>query len=508
MVRFLGGRVAEAHAQLFYKNELDLTGDLLRVFNTGDLKVALNKLVARGMEELRSHMGYAEAEQKALDDETKLTLWTRFTRSHVGLVQACNVARTGGLDASDCSDLIRLMGTIIEKWDQKKSIWARGEMEEKEKRRLPAPLPKEEEHVGWGSPLIAKVGSEKDKGRVSEGHRQEMVWGDHKEKDGNIRHPGFQDVQGLAGGVYEKVGPASHGQKQGDTWVDTTKKTPVLDEKGRPTGEYIREEYQGRMRADVSPLDILTKLGPYESLMPFAVSRGLLLKEAKPSFLYKGKTLESVVGKMERVFGYPVMGADISGTTADSTYVVERFGPTVGEHFDPVMYLLPFATIVAGGHHHLLEVAGTLTLYGVIDYTIGVYETLLPIPGTRSIEKSRFKKAVQEIKSYLAAATRACPNHMLVYWPEQGGSKPLGAVVGLPPEEWKKVAQLAPAGGASLWDLFLRISPNPSLPDIRDLMRNRNCKLENWLEVQKEIDRTTPKKPMVLPLRARAAGKF
>ncbi len=84
----------------------------------------------------------------------------------------------------------------------------------------------------------------------------------------------------------------------------------------------------------------------------------------------------STVNRMDRLFGL-VPAADISGTTTDSIYFMERFKTNAGE-LDPVYQLLPLATIVAGAHHSMLEVALSLSLNGIIDYRIGAYGTLFP----------------------------------------------------------------------------------------------------------------------------------
>jgi hypothetical protein len=98
----------------------------------------------------------------------------------------------------------------------------------------------------------------------------------------------------------------------------------------------------------------------------------------------------STVNRIDHVFGLVPL-ADISGTTTDSIYFTERFSAPTGG--DPVFYLLPLATIVAGGHHSILEVALSLTINNVIDYRIGFYSTLFPtrgggVPGAGAIRNA------------------------------------------------------------------------------------------------------------------------
>jgi hypothetical protein len=90
---------------------------------------------------------------------------------------------------------------------------------------------------------------------------------------------------------------------------------------------------------------------------------------------------------MDRMFGLP-RGADISGTTADSIFALDRTFTTEFEETEqefenirdslPLLQLLPLVTMVYAQHHTLLECAFTLTLNGYIDYSIGYYTTLWP----------------------------------------------------------------------------------------------------------------------------------
>lgn len=127
--------------------------------------------------------------------------------------------------------------------------------------------------------------------------------------------------------------------------------------------------------------------------------------------------------KIDKVFGLS-HGATISGTTTDNVFFFNRFSlvdrylgedPTVmdgrldkfllkyysfaggpkgvrfGERvtrnvpvprrnqiIDPILYILPLGAIVGEGHHSTIECALPLVLNGIIDYTVGEYETLFP----------------------------------------------------------------------------------------------------------------------------------
>jgi hypothetical protein len=81
-----------------------------------------------------------------------------------------------------------------------------------------------------------------------------------------------------------------------------------------------------------------------------------------------------ILYRIETAFGLRV-GATISGTTTDTLYFLKVLR---GLDLDPIFYLLPLATIVAPGHHSLIEAAMPLALHERIDYSIGLYSTLLP----------------------------------------------------------------------------------------------------------------------------------
>jgi len=96
--------------------------------------------------------------------------------------------------------------------------------------------------------------------------------------------------------------------------------------------------------------------------------RGIDLKQA---------TGKSTVRKIEDLFGLPV-GADISGTTADQVYFINRFCERCEIQFDPIFYVFPLASLVRPRHHSLVEVALTLSSVDIINYHVGFYSTLLP----------------------------------------------------------------------------------------------------------------------------------
>jgi hypothetical protein len=86
----------------------------------------------------------------------------------------------------------------------------------------------------------------------------------------------------------------------------------------------------------------------------------------------------STIYKLDKVFGL-MAAADISGTTTDNLFFINQFKQG---NLDPMFLLLPAATIVAGAHHSMLEVATALTLNDVCNYSVGLYTTMFPVKST------------------------------------------------------------------------------------------------------------------------------
>jgi len=107
----------------------------------------------------------------------------------------------------------------------------------------------------------------------------------------------------------------------------------------------------------------------------------------------------SSIKQIDRMFGL-MKGADISGTTADTVFAIEALWyhfhagtmKSGGEWTDKkiaawmedalrikeVLYLLPLVTMTYQVHHTLLECAFTLSINDYIDYSVGVYTSLVP----------------------------------------------------------------------------------------------------------------------------------
>lgn len=158
-----------------------------------------------------------------------------------------------------------------------------------------------------------------------------------------------------------------------------------------------------------------------------------------------------ITGKMDRVFGL-LRGATISGTTTDNIYFLRRYGQVVR---DPVNFLLPVGTIVAGGHHSLIEVALPLTINGLVDYRLGCYSTLFPDRAPRGTND----EAANIIRRVLHAWENRSENRlMLVYY--RGGSVD-GCLVCERPDEknqWKETFK----ADEKLMEEFTNVPPDPS----------------------------------------------
>jgi len=156
---------------------------------------------------------------------------------------------------------------------------------------------------------------------------------------------------------------------------------------------------------------------------------------------------DDITGKMDDVFGL-MPGATISGTTTDNIYFISKFALAVD---DPTLYLLPFGTIVSGGHHSLIEVALPLSVNGIIDYRVGCYSTLIP--------EGYSSNAANIIRTFLHAYDSRPENRlMLIYY---SGTNVDGCFIcesGNDKFKWKENLK----ANKALMEKFMALSNNPT----------------------------------------------
>lgn len=147
----------------------------------------------------------------------------------------------------------------------------------------------------------------------------------------------------------------------------------------------------------------------------------------------------STVRAIDMLLGLP-QGADISGTTGDNIFTLETLlNLCAPKTRRAVCILLPLASMIPEYHHTTIEVALTLTMNGYITYAVGFYSTLYPSETQtlelstkarglfdRSSERSDFNAAKREIKQALTSAESDARNrHMLVFAARDGQERAL-----------------------------------------------------------------------------------
>jgi hypothetical protein len=193
--------------------------------------------------------------------------------------------------------------------------------------------------------------------------------------------------------------------------------------------------------------------------------------ESRRGISIKAALDDSVLGKIENTFGL-WKGAAISGTTTDTIHALKRFG---GADLDPLFFLLPVATIVWNYHHALVEVAMALTMNRIMDYSIGLYSTLMP------------RKASHPAKSSIESILRRFQDRgdnklILIYY---AGNKKAGCFQFEAAEDasFKRLA----LADISLWQRFSALKTYPSEADILQLIRQHGLEGKAMLAVRKQL---------------------
>ena len=180
----------------------------------------------------------------------------------------------------------------------------------------------------------------------------------------------------------------------------------------------------------------------------------------------------STIHRIDRVLGL-VPAADISGTTTDTIFFIAKFGRMLYTFFkDKIYYMLPLATIVAGAHHSMLEVAASLSLnrdVTGIDYSVGFYTTLLP-----QERGDEFRTAVRNIQSALSKAEKSLANRHMLVWYDRG-YEPGGCYLADPNDPtYKNFAKVT-----NLLRVFRQMPANPGESQISYLCMTNGLQIAN-----------------------------
>ena len=321
--------------------EVDLAKSLYAVFDSEPIIGALRTGVSHVLEELKDQIN--DDPKAPFASETKnLLVCKKFHIANEGSqkVIANLVAHKHSWTASDCSDLIRLIASVVEP---------------------------------------GKNGVKANKGQAAQ----------YMEKQFDVRKPDR---------IFKNIANATETGRS---------RTGDMGYKGAP-----KHIVSGRRQIDIERM-IANIEADGERFNRSSYGYGIQRYEL---------TEYSTVRKIDIAFGLPV-GADISGTTADSIIVhdgIRKFccvyREVAGNKSLPeaIVQLLPLATMVAQGHHTLLESALTLTIDGYLNYCIGFYSTIMP--------KSHDRRGVNELvcgnmmRALRNAETSFGNSHFYCYW--------------------------------------------------------------------------------------------
>ncbi|MBN1930037.1 MAG: hypothetical protein JW786_00325 [Desulfobacterales bacterium] len=270
------------------------------------------------------------------------------------------------------------------------------------------------------------------------------------------------DIIRLYGMVVEQLGKTGGSGAQIDTLKKTYRPAPMTDFQGKDM-IWDPDRYRVRGKKQVQ-IPEWHKLWQEEAHV-----HGIDFKQAGKGVEPKSSILSwSTVRKIDNAFGLPV-GADISGTTADSLFFVERFARRCKIPYDPIYQLLALATLVSARHHALLEVALTMTLNKVTTYSIGFYSTLYPAGDINHLYQH---PARGKIKGILTQYEKHDFNkHILVYFDptKKGSEEILGGYLFENEGEIARFKDLATTGKDFIWR-FVTFPPEPTKVRIKRMM--------------------------------------
>ena len=381
--------------------EAKLARNLYDVFNKGEPLDKLREFACRCMKTMID--GGEELFKKGAKEENRLAVWRKIDPAGIGGTpdygKFCkyydNEKKSPTFNASDVSDIIRLMGAWVEQEGQAAPGLDgkdRPVVDEhgmpvlgKDRKQLVSSPPKE---TAWGKPM-------------SESHQ---IWEAFRAKvpetfsvtdlGKRLPSPGPWDKKEVERVWADaKKGPKERFENVKVEGVRTHGRTLETVDAVRDRSSFAKEA-QKKLPEDLGHIDLRDDK---------TLVAGAQLKRAQ---------LNSNVLKLDRLFGLVIL-CDISGTTADSTVTVEVMGQGL---LNELYYLLPVATIVHNLHHSVLEVALALAGNGAIDYDVGFYTTLLPkIPPGKTAASKLYNDILGILQNAEAEAQREGLHFLLYY---------------------------------------------------------------------------------------------
>ncbi len=251
-----------------------------------------------------------------------------------------------------------------------------------------------------------------------------------------------------------KVPKAARGQEWGDQHLDQQNFQPQAL---RRRVQYNNLTYgdQGLYDGETTPSGFLMKSMPSSGIQKWAIMAN------------------DVTGKMDRVFGL-MKGATISGTTTDTVYFLNKFARAIR---DPILYLLAVGHLVGNGHHSLLEVAIPLTLNGFMEYSVGLYSTLIrPIFRRVQIRPALRQKGADALQGVFERWENHPNNHLMMCYYERGelaGALVADKNLGGNRAVWK----LGFTADEGLMTAFAAMPINPTYANLLGFLRQRGISI-------------------------------
>jgi hypothetical protein len=470
------------------KNEQDMAEELLEKFDLSTTFMGyLRALVANAMDDIRwliMHGRGEDAFKKALKKDAINYKWVRkkygipdpgqadsklrgnllvrhWDVFYQFLTESANIF---GLSASQCADLIRFYGEVIEaceKLESKNVIY---------KQFL--------ENVKEIADSLVKRSKQY---QIQQGHEGG--------KGPQWKKPKTKGQEGERGRFFGKIGMKD--SKWSEDWYASDLKPPKPDE----------ENYQKNLenyRWMKALVDEFLKRRTKTELRIARMRGGISLWV---------QTDVDRIAKIDKVFGL-AHGATISGTTTDNVFFFNRFslvdrylgedvtatdnrldqfllkyyfhaggpqGVRYGQSparaipvykrntiIDPILYILPLGAIVGEGHHSTIECALPLVLNGIVKYTVGEYETLFPTDRERRNACGDMSEIKNTLSTYQA---KNRDKRILIYYDSQGNYEGYFKFDPVKDQQWGAIAEVNQA----MSDKFSGFKQYPDKDDVASL---------------------------------------